>query len=136
MRYNDLVPRTRLRAVVALALAIWIVVSGAEWAASDAHGVSHGPHALDASPYGGVAVVSDHPHVGHESTLAEPDAIAEAVLPRATVALVALGLVATVAASALFWRQASPSGIRGPPRRLCASESGRVLLTRLCVARR
>jgi len=121
---------------VALALAVWIVVSGTEWAASNADEVSHGPHALAASSYGGVAVVSDHPHLGDGSTPVEPDAIAAAVLPRATVALVALALVATVAALALFWRQASPSGIRGPPRRLLASESGRVLLTRLCIARR
>jgi hypothetical protein len=127
---------TRWRAAVALVLAVWIVVAGAEWVVWSAEEPSHGPHESVASPYGGFAVDTDHSHFEDGSAPAVPDAMAEAMPPRGTVSLLALALIAAVAAVSPFWRQASLSAIRGPPRRLLASEGGRVLLTRLCIARR
>jgi lipoprotein LpqS len=97
---------------------------------------SHGPHTLTASSYGGFAVASDHAHIEGGSTPIVPDTFAEAMLPRGTVALIALALIAAIATMAPFWRSALLGRIRGPPRRLLASESGRVVLTRLCIARR
>ena len=81
-------------------------------------------------------MASDHAHIEDGSTPVVPDTFAEAMLPRGTVTLIALALIAVVAIVAPFWRLASLRRIRGPPRRLLASESGRVVLTRLCIARR
>lgn len=136
VRYNVPVPRTRWRAVIALILAFWVVVVGAEWAVPGAEASHHGPHASAAGPNGGFAVVADHPHFESGSTPLAPDTVAEAALPRATVTLIALALIGAIAAVLPFWRQTSLTAIRGPPRRLVAPDSGRVLLTRLCIARR
>ena len=56
--------------------------------------------------------------------------------PRATVALMALGLLAAMVAVAVFYRGAPLALIRGPPRGVGEVLTGRVLLTRLCIARR
>lgn len=136
VRYNVPVPPARWRAVVASILAFWVVVVGAEWALPGVETTHHGPHASAAGPHGGFAVVADHPHFESGSTPLAPDTVAEAALPRATVTLIALALIGAIAAVLPFWRQASLSAIRGPPRRLAAPASGRVLLTRLCIARR
>jgi lipoprotein LpqS len=136
VRYDGAIPRTRWRTAVVLALAVWIVVAGADWAVSSAENSAHGPHALTASLYGGFAVASDHAHIKDGSTPVVPDTFAEAMLPRGTVALIALTLIAVVAIVAPSWRSASLGRMRGPPRILLASESGRVMLTRLCIARR
>jgi hypothetical protein len=136
VRYHDAVPRTRWRAAVALALACWLLVSGAESALPGAADPPHGPHALAAALHGEFAAVTDHPHFQDGSTPAAPDTVAEAVLPRAAVTLIALTLIATLVAAAPLWRQAALAAIRGPPRRVTAPQSGRALLTRLCIARR
>lgn len=136
VRYNVPVPRTRWRAAVAVILAFWVVVVGAEWALPGTETPHHGPHASAAGPHGGFAVVADHPHFESGSTPLAPETIAEAALPRATVTLIALALIGAIAAVSPFWRQTSLTAIRGPPRRLVAPDSGRVLLTRLCIARR
>lgn len=122
--------------VVALILAFWVVVAGAEWVISCREESSHGPHELTASVYGGFAVAADHPHIENHSTHGAPDAFAEAMMPRGATVLIALALFAAVATVAPFWRQGSLGAIRGPPRWPLATESGRVLLTRLCIARR
>jgi lipoprotein LpqS len=135
VRYDDAIPRTRWRAAVVLALAVWIVVAGADWTVSSAKDSPHGPHTLTASSYGVFAVAPDHAHIEGVSTPVVPDTFAEAILPRGTVALIALALIAVVATVAPLW-SASLGRIRGPPRRFLSSESGRVVLTRLCIARR
>lgn len=136
MAYHDADSRTRWRKVVALVLAFWIVVAGAEWVISCHEESPHGPHELTASLYGGFAVAADHPHIENHSTHKAPDAFAEAMLPRGATVLIALALMAAIATVAPFWRQGSLGAIRGPPRWQQPSESGRVLLTRLCIARR
>lgn len=136
VRYNDAALQTRWRPAVALALAFWVAVIGVEWTLPSAQEPPHGPHALVAGPHGEFAVPTDHPHLTNESTPVAPDTFAEAVLPRATITLVALALMAALATIAVFWRQASLPAIRGPPRRLAVPQSGRVILTRLCIARR
>jgi hypothetical protein len=122
--------------VIALALVLVALVVDLNWTGGGAAEPSHGSHTLAAGPIGDFAVVVEHPHFENGSTPMAPDTIADAVLPRATVALVALALIAAIAVAFPLWRQASSAVIRGPPRRLTTSLSGRVLLTRMCIARR
>lgn len=137
MRYNDASFRPRWRPAIALMLALWLAVVGAEWilpgGGESAH---HGPHTMVAGLHGDFAVAVDHTHAQNDTGPAVPDTFAEAVLPRATVALIALALIASVVFMAPFWRQATRAADRGPPRSSAAPLSGRVLLTRLCIARR
>ena len=137
VRYNEAVSGTRVRAAIALALAFWVVVVATEWAlpVTDAT-PAHGHHALSSALPTEHAVVIDHPHISDASTPLAPDTFAEAVLPRASTALVALGLIAAVAAVGLLWNHTTLAAVRGPPRPLATVLSGRVMLTRLCIARR
>ncbi|MDW5609381.1 MULTISPECIES: hypothetical protein [Mycolicibacterium] len=127
----------RRRAVAAALIAFWTVVVGAEWALpgiESAH--AHGPHPLAASAMGAHSVVTDdHPHVSKGESPLAPDTLVEAVLPRGTVSLIALGLTAALAVIPLVWHQAALAAIRGPPRRSSTTLTGRDLLARLCIAR-
>lgn len=136
MRYDDAALQTRWRPAVALAIALWVAVIGVEWTPPSAQQPAHGPHSQLAGPHGEFAVAVDHPHLSNEFTPVAADNVAEAVLPRATIALVALALIVAVTTVAALWQQASVAAIRGPPRRRAAPECGRVILTRLCIARR
>ncbi|WP_163887296.1 hypothetical protein [Mycolicibacterium hippocampi] len=138
MRYTGVGYWQRRRAVVALLLAFWVVVIGAEWALPglEPH-PPHAPHPIVADSTAHLAPDPvDHSHISSGSTPRAPDTFAEAVLPRGTTALVALGLVAAVAAAATLWQQAALATIRGPPRRVAVNMTGRATLTRLCIARR
>jgi hypothetical protein len=137
VRYNGAASGTRVRATIVLALAFWVVIVAAEWAlpVTDAT-PTHGHHALPAAALSEHAVVLDHPHISDASTPLASDTFAEAVLPRASSGLVALGLIAAVAAVVLLWHQTTLAAVRGPPRPLSSVLSGRVMLTRLCIARR
>jgi hypothetical protein len=131
------VPGTRTRAAIALALALWIVAVATEWALPvNEVAPAHGPHALPSSLIGEHPVVIDHPHIGDAPTPLPPDAIAEAILPRTSTSLVALGLIAALAVAAVRWHQPALAAIRGPPRPRSTLLSGRVMLTRFCIARR
>lgn len=132
LRYNDNArPHAPLRAVIAVALTFWVVVVGAEWALLGADVTpAHGPHAVSTSP-----VIVEHPHIDNGPAPLAPDTFAMAVLPRVYTALVALGLVAALAAVVSLLRESTLPSIRGPPRALSEILSGRVLLTRLCIAR-
>lgn len=131
------VPGTRTRAAIALAVALWLVAVAAEWALPVIEvAPAHGPHALSSALIGEHPVVTEHPHIGDVPTPLPPDAIAEAILPRASTSLVALGLIAALAVAAVCWHQPALAAIRGPPRPRSTFLSGRVMLTRLCIARR
>ncbi|WP_459167236.1 putative copper homeostasis (lipo)protein LpqS [Mycolicibacterium flavescens] len=131
------VPATRVRAVIALALAFWVVAVATQWTLPvDDVAPPHGPHAVASASVGEHPVVIDHPHIGDAPTPLPPDAFAEAVLPRASTSLIALGLTAALAVVAVWWRQPALAAIRGPPRAQSTVLSGRVILTRLCIARR
>lgn len=131
------IPGTRTRAVIALALALWIVAVAAEWALPVGDiAPAHGPHALSSALVGEHALVIDHPHIGDAPAPLPPDAFAEVILPRPSTSLVALGLIAALAVVAARWHQPALAAIRGPPRPRSTVLSGRVMLTRLCIARR
>lgn len=138
VRYTGVGHGQRRRAVVALLLAFWVVVIGAEWALPglEPH-PPHAPHPITADSTAHLAPGPvDHSHISSGSTPLAPDTFAEAVLPRGTTGLVALGLVAAAAAAATLWQQAALAAIRGPPRRVAVNTAGRATLTRLCIARR
>lgn len=136
MCYTDVRSRHSLPAIAVLALAIWIAIAGLQWAAPTSEDVSHhGPHALSAA-YTDPAVATPHSHLSDASSVLAPSVVAEAVLPRVFTALAALGVVLALAAMLPLWRQGFPSAVRGPPRESAHLMSGRVLLTRLCIARR
>lgn len=138
VRYKVAVPATRIHAAIALALTLWVVVIAVEWTMpGDEVTPEHGPHALASALVGEhPVVIEQHPHIDAALASLRPDALAEAVLPRAATSLVALGLIAALAAAALRRHQPALAAVRGPPRPLTTVLSGRVLLTRLCVARR
>lgn len=137
MRFLDASSPQRRRAIAAALIAFWTVVVGAEWALpgiEPAH--AHAPHALAASPTGAHTVaVDDHPHVSKSASPLAPDTLVEAALPRGTVSLIALGLMAALAVLPLIWHQRALAAIRGPPRRRPTTVTGRDLLARLCIAR-
>lgn len=123
--------------MIALALAFWVLAVAAEWTLPVTDITpEHGPHALSSAAFNEHAVLTEHPHIGDASALLAPDTFAAAVLPRASTALAALGLITAVAAAVLLWRQTTLASVRGPPRPLSTVLSGRVMLTRLCIARR
>jgi hypothetical protein len=127
--FNEAVARMPVRKAVALALAFWVVVIGAEWALPGTDVTE--PHA-----HTGPVVAVNHPHIGDGSTPSAPDTFAEAVLPRTFTALAALGLIAGLATAVLHRGQSILAAIRGPPRAQFVNLSGRAVLTRLCIARR
>jgi hypothetical protein len=127
--HNDAVSRTPVRAFVALVLAFWVLVVTAEWALP-------GTEIAPAHSHTDSAVVAEHPHMSDGSDPLAPDTFSEAVLPRVHTALIALGLIAALAAMVPLWGQTKLPVIRGPPRPISWSLSGRVMLTRLCIARR
>lgn len=135
--HNDHFVSPRLRSAIALVVACWVVVAGAQWGLPGLGAVAeHGPHALASAPPGQSAVVLDHAHVGMPSGGLVPDTFAEAVLPRAGTTLTALALIAALGAATLLWRSTSLAAARGPPRIAAQPLFGRSLLARLCVARR
>ncbi len=127
---------TRTRALIALVLASWVVVVAAEWALPIGDQPSaHGPHALSSDLLPDHSVVIEHPHISDGSVPLLPDTVAEGVLPRTSTILIALGLIAALAVAASLWSQSTLAVVRGPPRPLATVISGRVRLTRLCIAR-
>ncbi|KUI22242.1 hypothetical protein AU193_18100 [Mycobacterium sp. GA-1285] len=123
--------------MVALALALWVVAVAAGWTlpANDI-APAHGPHALSSALGHEQSVVVEHSHISDAPIPLPPDAIAEGVLPRTSNSLLALALIGTLTAVLVRWRQPELAAIRGPPRQRSAVLSGRVRLTRLCIARR
>lgn len=136
MSLDDVRSRKSAGTIAVLALAFWVVVVGFGWALPTPDvAPHHGPHALSAA-FGDSAVVTSHEHVRDGSATLDREAFAEAVLPRSNAALVALAMLAAVAAVLPFWLHGPLTAIRGPPRVPLHHVSGRVLLTRLCIARR
>jgi hypothetical protein len=82
-----------------------------------------------------VSVQVDHPHISQGGLAPLPESLAEAVLPRGTVTLIALALFSALAVLPAIWRYAPLMPIRGPPRPPIA-QTGRDVLVRLCIARR
>ncbi|WP_395308850.1 hypothetical protein V4U86_26645 [Mycobacterium sp. AMU20-3851] len=124
---------------MAAAIAFWIAIVGAESALVGMQSAPdpHGPHALiahgaDAS----VLVAVEHPHVSRGGAPLAPDTFAEAVLPRATMTLLVLALVAFLVGVPLLWRHRVTAAPRGPPRARSHTLSGRDVLAQFCIARR
>lgn len=138
MTYTNAGLRQRLQIAVAVLLAFWVVAVGAEWALPGLDSSpQHGAHGLATSPVGALAPVTiEHPHLSSGSAPESPELFAEAVLPRGTVALLALGLIAAAVTVLTLWRHLAPAAVRGPPRRKASASTGRDTLTRLCIARR
>lgn len=144
MSYRESVPSAPARAAIALTLALLLLATGAHWDHSaDDTAPAHGPHALNSVWAAEVGVVTDHqhpvvehPHVQDASNQVAHESFSATVLRRAVTGLVALGLFLVALTMAPLWRQLSQSGARGPPRLTASILSGRVLLTRLCIARR
>lgn len=125
-------------AVVLLLIGFWAVAVGVQFMSPRTDTPAYHPHTSAASLADSrPAVLADHPHLQDGSTQSVPDAWVQGVLPRQTngwvVGLVLIAAVATLAAS---WRQTPLLAVRGPPRRFAGVLTGRLILTRLCIARR
>lgn len=138
MRYFDANSVQRRRAFVAAFVAFWTVIVGAEWALPGVESaIAHAPHTVVAGAGGApMTVALDHAHVWQADKDLKPDTFAEAILPRATISLSALGLAVVLAALPVLWLRAALQPLRGPPRTARVMCNGRVLLVRLCIARR
>lgn len=128
----------RRRAFVAAFIAFWTVIVGAEWALPGVESApAHGPHTVVAGAEGApMTVALDHAHFWQADNDLKPDTFAEAILPRATLSLSALGLAIVLAALPALWLRAAFQPLRGPPRSARVVCNGRDLLVRLCIARR
>ncbi|MDA2894350.1 hypothetical protein PDG61_25810 [Mycolicibacterium sp. BiH015] len=138
MRYFDANSLQRRRAVVAAFIVFWTVVVGAEWALPGIEPApAHGPHTVHTSAAGtSTSVELDHSHASKADSNLTTDALAEAILPRGNISLIALGLAVPFAVLPLLWRWAVAAPIRGPPRNACVMGTGRAVLARFCIARR
>lgn len=129
----------RRRAVVAAAIAFLIAIVGAESALVGVQSApdQHGPHALIAHGADAAMLIAvEHPHVSRGGTPPAPDAVAEAVLPRATMTVLMLALVAFLLSVPALWRHRVTATPRGPPRPRSHTLSGRDVLAQSCIARR
>jgi hypothetical protein len=138
VRYDEARAGTRLRSAAALAVALWVVLIAAQWELPLSDASAAHPHAAGAQSAHSVewAVITDHAHVQDGSTPAVPQTIAAAVLPRASIGLIALGLIAAVIVLAGSCARGVLATVRGPPRALVTVLSGQQVLTRFCIARR
>lgn len=131
-RFSDACRPPRLRFVVAIATAVWVLVGTA--GCGLVHTVPSAfdpPHPILTSLHNEFAVTIDHAVLDRSSSHACPKTFA-VVLPMPASVLVALGIVALGAAVAGWFAHPVLAAGRGPPRGL----AGRDLLTRLCLARR
>ncbi|WP_246182775.1 putative copper homeostasis (lipo)protein LpqS [Mycolicibacterium grossiae] len=136
MRLRD-VRRSRWTAALALSIVICVAFMGGSWAhVKDGAPPPHGAHSAAASPYGGSAADTEHPHVFEGCLVGK--VIPHAVLPRLTTALVltALGLAASIGFAAALWRPTAAAAVRGPPRAVANVMAGQAVLTHFCIARR
>ncbi|MDO0974367.1 hypothetical protein [Mycolicibacterium frederiksbergense] len=137
--YRDATSARRRRAVVAAMVAFWVVIVGAESALVGRQSApdTHGPHALIAhAADASVLVAIEHPHVSRGDTPLSPDTFAEAVLPRGTVSLLVVALLAFLVGVPLLWRHRVVSAPRAPPRASSHTLSGRDVLAQFCIERR
>lgn len=138
MRYFDANSLARRRVIVAALIVFWTVVVGVEWALPGIGPTpAHGPHTVHTSAVGtSTSVELDHPHASKADSDLTTDILAEAILPRGTFSLIALGLAVAFAVLPLLWRWAVAAPIRGPPRNARVTGTGRAVLARFCIARR
>jgi len=125
-------------AVVAAAVAMWVLAFGGHSELRSQLAASHPAHALVSSLGSEFTVNADHPHLSSGSPAAHHyEAFATGVLSYSpTATLAALGVVvAVVAGVGLWWQHVVLAG-RGPPRGLPAVLAGQDLLTRLGLSRR
>lgn len=134
--------RTRLRQLIGLALASWVlVIVLTECGVSSLNPPApHGPHAHMSSPLVSslghhAAEVVDHPHADDASKAHTRMEYAAAALPRFPALTLALVLGVVVAVALGWWRDAAGTCMRGPPRVRPVILSGRERLTLCCVAR-
>ncbi|GLV09174.1 hypothetical protein AWC17_19515 [Mycobacterium nebraskense] len=130
----------RLRCVVAVCLAVWGVLIGADSVImnSQALAVHPAPAVSSASGGGQPALSVDHPHLGKGSPSEHPEQFTTAVLPRSGAAvamLIVLGVVAAVAVAGGLGLLGVPAG-RGPPGAPAFALTGQEVLTRFCLSRR
>ena len=138
------IPRTPVRAVIALAVVFWLAAAGGLWDQSRADvAPAHAPHALGSdwsAEFGALAdhqhPVVSHPHAQDGSNTAAPESVGAAVMRRASTGVAALGLFVIALMLAPLWCQMRRAAVRGPPRVDVPVFSGRAILTRLCIARR
>lgn len=129
------------RSAITLGVVTLLVVASAELfgpttiGGADRHAAHH---MLAAASAGSAAVVDlDHPHVQRSESVAPPDVVAAAVLPRAATILMAFAAAVAVVAVWLSAARAAVVTLRGPPPPTPANHlSGWQLLIRFCIDRR
>lgn len=125
----------QLAALVAIVL--WAAALAGQWQVTSHDRPAHLPHAVAAAlGEGADAMMLDHPHVGDSPASHPPDTFASAVLPRPSVALAALSVVALIVGCAVLCACAAVRSPRGPPDYHRISLAGQELLLRICIARR
>ncbi|WKG01986.1 hypothetical protein [Mycolicibacterium sp. HK-90] len=126
---------SRLAAMMAVVL--WAAMLAGQWQATPHDHPVHLPHAVAAAiGPDSAATMLEHPHVGENSASHLPESFTAAVLPRTTVNLAALSVVALIAGCAVLCACAMARVNRGPPDRHRVPLAGRTLLNRICIARR
>lgn len=125
------------RLAALMAIVLWAGVLGGQWQATGHDHPAHLPHAVSAAIGSDInAMMLDHPHVGDNAPAHMPDGFTAAVLPRSSVALAALSVVALVFGCAVVCACAVVRAQRGPPDRHGVPLAGQELLVRICIARR
>jgi hypothetical protein len=127
----------RLRSVITIAVAVWMLIGVAGWCALRSEPFESNPaHAFFTSPSGEFAVNADHGAAHCAMSPACPRAFAMAVLPPWATALVALGTAVVVITIIGSVAHDAPPARRAPPRGLLVALTGQDVLTRLSLARR
>ena len=100
------------------------------------HSHSHDDHHISATGELDHLAAVDHSHIGPAAIQGAPDTFAESLLHRVRIALPVLGLIFVGGVLWLWSPRHTVAVGRDPPRGPLMFSTGRVVLTRLCIARR
>jgi hypothetical protein len=128
-------PRLRLFIGVAAAVAVVAVVGHCEPNLSELR-ASHTPHPSLSSLGSEFTVNAEYSHLVDGSSMACPESVTTAVLPRSATVSVGHGAVLAVLAITGWHAQPAVLAGRGPPGALGTARTGQDLLRRFCLARR
>lgn len=127
----------RWRATAALLITLLTLAGGIQMSTKSAN--SPHAHRINAPVAGSQqlpSMLADHPHLQDGSTMTAPPLMATLNLPRTTTTLLALGVLVVIGTAARCWRELTLHAGRGPPRPAIPIQSGRTVLTRLCISQR
>ena len=130
------VPLASARIWTAIGLTFIVALLAAPLASLAASPDAHVDHHISATGAPDHLASVDHEHVALAMIPGAPDALADALVPRTRISLLAMGLIFPVALMGGMSLRQRNTGGRDPPRTRILVSSGRYVLARHCISRR